>query len=311
MLAKIVVAALQLSLILVVFGTGASASGREARYLLSRPKQLGKTLLAMNVLMPLLVLVAVRSLALHPAVKIALFTLAISPVPPLLPRQVSSVGVPHHVLSLLLTTSVLAVLTVPLSFAAGMALLGHATTVSVQRVFLQVLLTVLAPFGAGMLARHLAPALLARAMRPLSLVANALLAASVIPILITASGPMLSLVGNGTLLAFAVFATTALFIGHRLGGPEPSSRAVLAIATASRHPGIALVVAQSAFPTQADRVLPALLAYLIVESLVSLVYVRWLRRRHAGMLPGGAPASGGSAAVGASNVLVEGRPRAS
>ena len=46
--------------------------------------------------------------------------------------------------------------------------------------------------------------------------------------------------------------------------------------------GIALVVAQSAFPKQAEHVLPALLAYLIMESLVTLVYVRWLRRRHAG-----------------------------
>jgi BASS family bile acid:Na+ symporter len=294
MLAKLVLGALQLSLILVVFGTGLNASPGEARYLMARPKQLGKTLLAMNVLMPLLVLVTVRSVALHPAVKIALFTLAISPVPPMLPRQASSVGLPHHVLSLLLTTSVLAVVTVPLTFAAGMALLGHSTTIAVERVLFTVVITVVAPFCAGMLARHLAPQLAGRALRPLSFVASALLVVSVIPILITAWGPMLSLVGNGTLLAFAMFAGTGLSIGHWLGGPEPSSRAVLAISTASRHPGIALVVAQSAFPKQAESVLPALLAYLIVESLVSLVYVRWLRRRHPGMLPVLAGPSGGA-----------------
>jgi len=294
MLAQIVLGALQVSLILVVFGTGLNASKNEVRYLMARPKQLAKTLLAMNVLMPLLVLIAVRSVALHTAVKIALFTLAISPVPPLLPRQASKVGLPHHVLSLLLTTSVLAVLTVPLSFAAGMALLGHSTTIAVERVLLTVVITVVAPFGAGMLARHLAPGLAGRAMRPLSLVAGVLLAASVIPILITASGAMLDLVGNGTLLAFVLFAAAGLLIGHWLGGPEPSSRAVLAIATASRHPGIALVVAQSAFPKQAESVLPALLAYLIVESLVSLIYVRWLRRRRAGMLPVLAGPSGGA-----------------
>ena len=290
MLAQIVLGALQVSLILVVFGTGLNASRNEVRYLMARPRQLGKTLLAMNVLMPLLVLIAVRSVALLPAVKIALFTLAISPVPPLLPRQASKVGLPHHVLSLLLTTSVLAVVTVPLSFAGGMALLGHSTTIAVERVLLQVVITVVAPFGAGMLARHLAPGLASRAMRPLSLVAGVLLVASVIP----ASGAMLSLVGNGTLLAFATFAAAGLLIGHWLGGPEPSTRAVLAIATASRHPGIALVVAQSAFPEQAKAVLPALLSYLIVESLVSLIYVRWLRRRRAGMLPVMAGPSGGA-----------------
>ena len=285
MLAHLVLGALQVSLILVVFGTGLNASRSEVRYLMARPKQLGKTLLAMNVLMPLLVLLAVRSVPLHPAVKIALFTLAISPVPPLLPRQASKVGLPHHVLSLLVTTSVLAVLTVPLSFAAGMVLLGHSTVIAVERVLLTVVVTVVAPFGAGMRARPGGPALAGRARRPLSLVAGVLLALSVIPILVTAWSAMLSLIGNGTLLAFATFAGAGLLIGHWLGGPEPSSRAVLAIATASRHPGIALVVAQSAFPKQAEHVLPALLAYLIMESLVTLVYVRWLRRRHAGMLP--------------------------
>jgi BASS family bile acid:Na+ symporter len=261
---------------------------------MARPKQLAKTFLAMNVVMPLLVLVAVRSVALHPAVKIALFTLSISPVPPLLPRQASKVGLPHQVLSLLLTTSLMAVVTVPLSFAAGMALLGHTTTIAVERVLLQVIITVVAPFGAGMLARHWAPGLAARAQRPLSLVGGVLLAASVLPIVATASSTMLGLIGNGTLLAFATFAATGLLIGHWLGGTEPSSRAVLAIATASRHPGIALVVAQSAFPEHADRVFPALLAYLIVESLVTLVYVRWLRRRHAGMLPALARPPGGA-----------------
>lgn len=286
MLAQLVLAALQVSLILVMLGTGLNASRSDVHYLMSQPKQLAKTLLAMNVVMPLLVLAAVHGVALHPAVKIALFTLAISPVPPLLPRQASKVGLPHQVLSLLLTTSVLAVVTVPLAFAAGMVLLGHSTEIAIERVLLTVIITVVAPFGAGMLVRHWASELARRLLQPLSLVAGVLLATSAIPILVTASGAVLSLIGNGTLLAFAVFAGLGLLIGHWLGGPEPSSRAVLAIATASRHPGIALVVAQSAFPAQAERILPALLTYLIVESLVSLVYVRWVRRRHAGMLPG-------------------------
>lgn len=290
MLAQLILGALQVSLMLVVFGTGLSASLAEARYLLSQPQRLGRTLLSMNVLMPALVLLGLLAFPLHPPVKIALFTLAISPVPPLLPRKVSNVGAQHYVLSLLLTTSVLAVLTVPLSFAAGMAIVGRETTIQVDKVFFPVVISIVAPFAAGMLVRRLAPGFGARALKPTSIAAGALLAASVVPVLITAARPMLSLVGNGTLLAFAVFAGTGLLVGHLLGGPERETRAVLAIATASRHPGIALVVAQSAFPEQ-TMVLPAVLGYLIVESLVSLAYVRWLRRRQIGILPAlGSPA---------------------
>jgi bile acid:Na+ symporter, BASS family len=284
MIAKLVLGALQLSLMLIVFSTGLSARVGDARHLLNRPKHLAKTLLSMNVLMPLLVLVAIRSFALHPAVKIALFTLAISPVPPMLPRKAASADSRHYMLSLLLTTSVFAVATVPLSFAAGMAIIGRSDTVPVAKILVPVFVTLVAPFAMGMLVRGLAPTFADRALKPIVLVANVLLLASVVPVLITASGPIWNLMGNGTLLAFAAFAGTGLLIGHLLGGPEPGERVVLAIATASRHPGIALVVAQSAFPTQTE-VLPALLSYLLVESLVSVAYVRWVKRRRTAHVP--------------------------
>jgi len=171
-----------------------------------------------------------------------------------------------------------------LGFAAGMAALGGSSTVLVASILRLVIITVVAPFGVGLLVRSLAPTLAGRALKPVSLIANVLLVASVVPVLVTASAPMLRLVGNGTLLAFAAFAGTGLLIGHLLGGPEPGERVVLALATSSRHPGIALVVAQSAFPAQTE-VLPALLTYLIVESLISIGYVRWLKRWRAAHMP--------------------------
>jgi BASS family bile acid:Na+ symporter len=82
--------------------------------------------------------------------------------------------------------------------------------------------------------------------------------------------------GNGMLLAFAAFVATGLLVGHLLGGPEPENRVVLALATASRHPGIAIALAQSAFPAQ-KLVVPAVLAYLLVSAVVSAAYLRWTK----------------------------------
>ena len=61
---------------------------------------------------------------------------------------------------------------------------------------------------------------------------------------------MLSLIGNGSLLALAAFVAVGLAAGHLLGGPNAADRLVLALSTATRHPVIALTVAKANFPDE-------------------------------------------------------------
>jgi BASS family bile acid:Na+ symporter len=56
---------------------------------------------------------------------------------------------------------------------------------------------------------------------------------------------MISLVGNGTILALGAFTLAGLAAGHLLGGPNRDDCTVLALATASRHPGVALAIASA------------------------------------------------------------------
>ena len=93
-----------------------------------------------------------------------------------------------------------------------------------------------------------------------------------------AAPAMWLLVGNGTGLAFATFVAVGLAIGHLLGGPAPANRTSLAISTASRHPGIALALAQANFPAE-KLVLAALLLYLLINAIVSIPYILWIKRR--------------------------------
>jgi BASS family bile acid:Na+ symporter len=90
-----------------------------------------------------------------------------------------------------------------------------------------------------------------------------------------------SLTGDGTIIALAAFVLVGLAVGHLLGGPDPEDRTVLALSTASRHPGVALAIAHATFPEQ-QLVLAAVLLYLLVSALVSMLYLAWRRRRHAG-----------------------------
>src|SRR5689334_20587568 len=85
--ATLIPLALKASIVLTVFGLGLSARWGDAPSLLRRPGQLLRSLLAMTVIMPLFAVALAGAFALHPAVKIALVALAVSPVPPFLPKK--------------------------------------------------------------------------------------------------------------------------------------------------------------------------------------------------------------------------------
>ena len=91
---------------------------------------------------------------------------------------------------------------------------------------------------------------------------------------------MVSMIGNGTLLALALFTIVGLAVGHWLGGDNADHRTVLALATSARHPAVALAIAGTNFQQQRD-VLAVVLLYLLVGTVVAFPYVVWRKRRHA------------------------------
>jgi len=56
---------------------------------------------------------------------------------------------------------------------------------------------------------------------------------------------------------------------------------VLALATATRHPGIALAITTANFPND-TLVVPALILYLVVCTIVTIPYLRWHASQHKG-----------------------------
>ena len=77
-------------------------------------------------------------------------------------------------------------------------------------------------------------------------------------------------------------AASIFAIGHLAGGPGRDERTSLAIACATRHIGVALLVA-SAFPGPGTATLVA--AYVVASLLVSVPYLL-LRKRAARLEPG-------------------------
>jgi BASS family bile acid:Na+ symporter len=266
------------SALLNLFSVGLQASLQDATYLFRRPGELVRALLAMNVLMPLFAVTLISIFDFNPAVKIALVALSVAPIPPPTPaKMVKSGGTESYAIGLQVAIGSLAIIVVPLA----MAIIGQLRHVTLQMsmapVARVVFISVLIPIGAGILARRLAPAFSERVAKPLTSITTIGLAACIVIIWISAAPAMWSLIGNGTVLALAAFVLVGLAIGHFLGGPAPDTRTSLAISTASRHPGVALLLAQANFPAE-KLVVAAVLLYLIVSTLVPIPYLLWTKR---------------------------------
>jgi BASS family bile acid:Na+ symporter len=278
-LQKLILVVLQASVLLNVLALGLRASVQDATYLFRRPGELVRALLAMNVLMPVFAVALISIFDLHPAVRIALVALAVSPIPPLLPTKLMKEGgTESYAVGLLVAVSSLAIIVVPLAIEVVELVRGVSLQITAASIAKVVFVTVLLPIGLGVALHKLAPVLSERAAKPIALISGLALLACMVAIWFSAAPSMWALVGNGTVIALAAFVLVGLAVGHFLGGPAPENRTSLALSTASRHPGIALALAQANFPEQ-TLAAAAVLLYLLVNAFVSIPYLLSVKRR--------------------------------
>ena len=98
-----------------------------------------------------------------------------------------------------------------------------------------------------------------------------MLVVAFLPVLLRVWPAIVGSFGNFSLLTIVVFVALGLAVGHFLGGPDGEDRSVLALATASRHPGVALAVVHDSGDLLRP-VLGVVLVCLIVGALLGAVY---------------------------------------
>jgi BASS family bile acid:Na+ symporter len=273
-LEAVILLMLKTSIFLSVFALGLKASFGDATFLLQRPREIGRALLSMNLLMPLVAFLLGITFDLNPAVKIALVAVSVSPVPPVFPRKALNIGgKENYAVGLLVAAGLLSIVLVPATMELFRLVTNVPLQMSVSSVAETVFVTILLPLLFGIGVRRLATSLAERAAPIIGPVASLLLVLGFLPVLFSSAKTTFSLVGNGTLLSFSVFAIAGLLIGHFLGGPDPENRTVLALATATRHPGMAVAIAHANFPNQKLAV-PAVLLYTIVGAILVGLYPR-------------------------------------
>lgn len=257
----------------IIFAIGLDSTAKDATHLLHRPGLLLRSVLAMYVLVPLAAFALVKLLTLAPGVEIGLLVLAVSAGAPLLPRKLLRIGDGAYIFSLVLVSSLLAIVVVPAWLALLGPQFGSPLEVAPAQVALILAKSFLLPLFAGMLLRAWRPRLAERWASRLIGGAGAVLTACALTLL-ALHWDVLLVARWGGVLALMALVALALAIGHVLGGPAHDDRTALAVACASRHIGIAVLVAAS-LPGPRTAVIIAV--YIVASAFVCIPYLRWRR----------------------------------
>jgi bile acid:Na+ symporter, BASS family len=264
---------LKISVVATIVSVGAGTTPGDLTYLWRRPWLLFRSLVAMYVLVPLVAFVLVLIVPMERGAKAAILVLAVSSGAPLLPKKLKKLRSSQYIFSLLATSSLVAIVAVPLWVAMLGAYFDVTIDLPVGTVSWAIVKAIVLPIAIGMLLRALFPKWSERLSDPIIAIAGVVLVASGIALLaihwqlILAQG-WLGVLGLTALMIFA------LTIGHFLGGPNRDDRTALAIACATRHVGIALVVAAE-FVGRRTAVL--IVGYVLTVVIVSSIYLT--RRR--------------------------------
>lgn len=271
----VITAGIRGSLFLLVFCLGLGATFHERFYMTRHPLQIIRSLFSMNVVMPVVAAALAKGLDLSPIMKVALIAYAVSPVPPILPqKQLKMGGDPNYIFGLLVSAVLFSILWVPFSFGVIADYFGATVTIPGREIAKVVFTTVLIPLATGVFVKSLAPRFAYRYHERLSKIAGVILALFLLPVLVISWPAVVSVVKSGPALAAIVgFCALGFFIGHSVGGPGQQHKTVLALASASRHPGVAIAIGQLGFP-EAKAVPAAVLLILIGGLTLSGLYLK-------------------------------------
>jgi len=265
------------SIFLAVLAVGMRVAPADLRYLLSRPSRLFRSLLAMNVLAPVIAVLVCKMFSLHPAVIVALVTLAVAPVGALFSQAMLPLVAPGdaaYARGLFFASIVLSVVLTPLTVELIQLIFGGEVHVNPLPVAEVVVSSVLLPLGIGLAIAQWWPAAM-RWNSAIQTVSSIVLGVCSVALLVVVWSRLDLVIQEGTLTAIIMMTLLGLAVGHLLGGPGEDDRTVLAFATVSRHPGVAIVVAS--LMDQPLAPIGVLLAVIVSEIAVA-PYELWRKR---------------------------------
>lgn len=273
------------SIFAYMFSRGLSTRPGDLGYFSKRTGLLFRSLLSVDVLVPLIAITVVILVRPARATAIGLLLLASSPAAPMVLKKIAKGGGSQkYAVSLHMALASLAIITTPITLAFLSWATGLPLEVSPMVVAEQVGIAIIVPIVAGMTLRWLFPALAGHLIGPLEALSNIVLILVVVIVLLS-TYQLLFIFDIRSYVAIALMIAGALAAGHWMAAGQPEEQTTLALESATRNIGLSLLIASAYAPLQ--QALPVLIPYLLTSTVVGLIYGRYRKRKQAtGSSPG-------------------------
>lgn len=243
--------AVAILVVVMMVAIGLRTQPRELAEIGRRPLAMVAAVVVNVALIPALVLLSTRALALPTEITVGLLVCASAPAGPM--GVLFAARARGHIatsVTAMLGLSMLSVVTAPLVLASTLGMsdaLGADAIASIAWPMTRTLvLFQLAPLVAGMLVRRVRPALAERLAMPTTKLANALLLVVILGLLVM-KGRVLADVGLAAMLLAAALVPMCMALGFAIPGPSDQRRS-LAMVTGVRNISLALLLGATYFP---------------------------------------------------------------
>lgn len=275
---KVVNTLVSLSIFTIMLSIGASLSVPDLLAFWQQPTLLLRSILAIVVIPPLVLLGIFSVFNLPESFAVALILMIAAPGPALLSRRAAQAGAcPNFTISLQITLALLAILVTPLILKFfAVFYFGSGLQVNALQVAQQVGIVQFLPLGIGVAIATIWKDTAAEIGEVISTIANTLFIILVL-IIVIISLEIIPTLGI-TILAFTVFLTLlGLAIGHIAGiGLASKIQSGIAIATIARNTGLAIALA--AF-NGLEMVIPLIVGVLIIGIITGVPYSIWMKSK--------------------------------
>ena len=270
---------LKATVVALLVAEGAAARPGDIARAFRNVTLLARAFLAAHVAVPVITLLALWAVRPQQNVVVALAILASCPAAPLLIVRLSRAGGrPGQVMAIYLTLTLLALAVMPLTLHLMAQALGFRAEVDFANAMGLLTGMLVTPLAVGLAIGALAPRAVSFA-RPLARGAGILLVGLILAVTALNLQLLLHLSARSYLAIIAVV-TGSLAAGHVLAPRGTTEQLMVAMLSAGRHLGVAVLVAGASFPEATF--LPVVVPYLLVFLAMSTGYVRWQRVAIAG-----------------------------
>jgi BASS family bile acid:Na+ symporter len=272
---------IQVVIFLTMFSLGLRLTKAALEEIRDHPGSLLRSLIGVVILVPLAIFAigpVLKSLGLSAAVGTGMVLLAACPGAPLMTKRTGMAGGNFEFSAALqLLCGLSAILITPgILWFYAQFFPNTREVVEFAAIAKQVAIVQLLPLGLGLSIRLLWSALADEISPRLLTLADVAFMVLVL-VAVVASLPVIVESGLLSIGAITAFAAIALVIGHFLGGPDLSHQSATAVGCVARNVGLALFIAT--LNTKLLVVLPTIVGYMILGSIVAIPYSVWMKKR--------------------------------